>query len=94
MNWLWNEQKSQLNKQKHGLRFETAQAVFDDSMCRSRLDFYPQEERWQTIGMIGPVCVIVVHTLSAGDDEEAAGRIISARRATRHERKEYEEGRF
>ena len=94
MDWHWDEQKSQLNKRKHGLRFETAQAVFDDPMGRSRLDFYPQEERWQTIGMIGPVCVIVVHTLSAGDDEEAAGRIISARRATRHERKEYEEGRF
>ena len=94
MDWRWDEQKSQLNKQKHGLRFETAQAVFDDPMCRSRLDFYPQEERWQTIGMIGPACVLVVHTLPAGDDDEAIGRIISARRATRHERKEYEEDSF
>jgi uncharacterized DUF497 family protein len=54
MNWQRDEQKSQRNKQKHGLRFETAQAVFDDAMCKSRLDFCPLEERWRTIGMIGP----------------------------------------
>jgi uncharacterized protein len=94
MNWQWDAQKSQRNKQKHGLRFETALAVFDDAMCKSRLDFYPLEERWQTIGMIGPVCVIVIHTLPVSEDESGAGRIISARRATRHERIEYEEGRF
>ena len=94
MSWQWDEQKSQQNKQKHGLRFETAQAVFDDAMCKSRLDLYPLEERWQTIGMIGPVCVLVVHTLPADEDKGGVGRIISARRATKHERLEYEEGRF
>jgi uncharacterized protein len=94
MNWQWDEQKSQRNKQKHGLRFVTAQAVCDDAMCKSRLDFYAREERWQTIGMIGPVCVIVIHTLPVNEDESGAGRIIGARRATRHERREYEEGRF
>lgn len=62
----------------------------------SRLDSYPHEERWQSVGMIGSVAVLVVHTsleLDSATGEET-GRIISARKATAHERKAYEEGDF
>ena len=49
-----------------------------------------------TVGMIGNVAVIVAHTwpkLDSGTGVET-GRIISARKATAHERKAYEEGDF
>lgn len=94
MRWQWDERKSQLNKQKHGLRFETAQSVFDDDLRLSRLDLYADEERWHTIGMIDRICVLVVHTLPADENDERPGRIISARLAKRHERKDYEERGF
>jgi uncharacterized DUF497 family protein len=45
--------------------------------------------------MIGEVIVFVVHTWPEPDSNgEEIGRIISARKATAHERKAYEEGRF
>jgi uncharacterized DUF497 family protein len=55
-------------------------------------DLFPHEERWQTVGVVGRTTIFVVHTWPEGRDE--AGRIISARKATSHERKAYEEGEF
>jgi uncharacterized protein len=54
------------------------------------------EERWQTIGVISGVVVLVVHTAPKLDTitGEEIGRIISARKATAHERRAYEEGEF
>lgn len=92
MRWTWDEGKSLINRRKHGLGFETAQVVFDDLLAVSRQEPHPDEERWQTIGMIGNVIVIVAHTLQQTDDE--SGRIISARKATPRERRLYEEGDF
>ncbi len=96
MRWAWDEVKNQINKSKHGLDFDTAQLVFDDPMAVSRLDSYPDEERWQTVGAIGPAVVLVVHTWPLIDQEsdEEVGRIISARKATKHERRAYEEDTF
>jgi hypothetical protein len=49
------------------------------------------EERWQALGHVGGVVLlVVVHTYRDRDDEEVI-RIIGARRATKHERKTYEE---
>lgn len=48
------------------------------------------EERWQTIGRINGVLLILV-AYTVIDDEEEMIRIISARKATRQERIEYEE---
>ena len=96
MRWAWDHSKNLANRVKHGLGFETAQLVFDDPLAASRQEPHPDEERWQTIGMIGSVIVIVAHTLPRTDHEtgEETGRIISARKATPHERKLYEEGDF
>jgi uncharacterized DUF497 family protein len=45
--------------------------------------------------VIGELTVFVVHTWPEEDESgEPVGRIISARKATRHERKVYEEGEF
>ena len=86
----WDETKNRSNKRKHGIDFETAQLVFDDPYCISFVERISDgEERWHAIGSIENIIVIVVaHTYR----EEALGeviRIISARRATRHERKLY-----
>ena len=92
MPWTWSAAKDRENRHKHGLSFETACLVFDDPQALSRLDPHPDEERWQTVGRIGQVTVFVVHTWPEGRDE--IGRIISARKATAHERRAYEEGDF
>ena len=70
--------------------------VFDDPLAASRLDPHAQEERWQTIGMIGHLVAFVVHTSPRLDPAtgDEVGRIISARKATAHERKVYEEGAY
>ena len=96
LRWIWNDEKNRINKQGHRLSFETAQCVFRDPLAASRGDPDPGEERWQTIGVIGHVVVFVVHTWPEPDPEtgEEVGRIISARKATAHERRAYEEGQF
>jgi len=47
-------------------------------------------------GLVGPVLLLVVHTWPEAESEKAepVGRMISARKATAHERKVYEEGNF
>ena len=83
------------SRQSAGARTELRALVFDDPLAASRPDPFPDEERWQSVGAIGSVIVFVVHTWPEPDDSgEEVGRIISARRATTHERKAYEEGRF
>lgn len=96
MRWTWDNNKNNANRRKHGLSFETARLVFDDPLAVSKPDTSTAEERWQTIGQIGNVIVLVVHTWPETDLEtgEEAGRIISARKATAHERRAYEEDTF
>lgn len=95
MRWTWDSRKERGNRQAHGLSFETASRVFDDPLALSRPDDTTEEERWQTVGEIGGVIAFVVHTWPTPDDSgEEVGRIISARKATAHERKAYEEGEF
>jgi uncharacterized protein len=94
--WTWTEEKNRTNKRDHGLSFETAQLVFDDRLAMSRLDPHPDGDRWQTVGVVGAVALFVVHAWPEPDPEtgEETGRIISARKATAHERRAYEEGQF
>jgi uncharacterized DUF497 family protein len=94
--WIWDPDKAAANRTKHGLSFETAVLVFDDPFHASKSDPHPDGDRWHTIGLVGPVLLLVIHTLPEGDFEsdEAVGRIISARKATARERKVYEEGSF
>lgn len=96
MRWTWDPEKAAANRIKHGLSFETAVLVFDDPFHASKPDPHLDDDRWQTIGLVGPVLLIVIHTRPGSDFEadEAVGRIISARKATARERKVYEEGSF
>ena len=84
MHWTWDSEKDRENVLKHGIGFETAQLIFQDSYRVTEEDPHPDEQRWRTTGMVGTSVITVVHTWP----EENPGRIISARRATRHERKD------
>ena len=90
----WDEKKSRANLKKHGVSFEAAQLVFDDPFHASRQDRVEDGElRWQTLGMAdGVVLLLVAHTWRETDTGEEHTRIISARRATKMERKVYEQG--
>jgi uncharacterized protein len=93
MRFEWDDDKNQTNQVKHQLSFETAQDVFLDPHHRSIPDRIEDgEQRWQTIGMVsGLVLIIVGHTYWDDEDEEVV-RIITARKATRKERRDYENG--
>jgi len=88
----WDEKKNRANQKKHGVSFELAQEIFDDPLALSKLDrTVGSEERWHTLGMVeGIVLLLVTHTVRHDEDEEII-RIISARKATAHERRHYEQ---
>jgi uncharacterized DUF497 family protein len=88
----WDEAKARSNLAKHGVAFEDARRVWDDPLHAVIFDrFEAGEERWQAIGRVGPaVLLLVVHVFPEEDDERRI-RIVSARRATAHERRRYEQ---
>jgi len=98
LRWLWDEEKNRSNRRDHKVSFEIAELVFDDPLAVTLPDPYQDEERWRTIGspsMSSDVLLFVVHTWPERNEAgEEVGRIISARKATRLERKAYEEGTF
>ena len=98
MRWVWDEGKNRTNRRDHKVSFEIAERVFDDPLAVTLPDPYRGEERCWTIGSpstSSDVVLFVVHTWPETDATgEEVGRIISARRATRHERRAYEEGTF
>ena len=88
MQFTWDERKNRVNRRKHGVSFEVALRVFDDPFQLSIPDREVDGElRWQTMGMVGNVCILLVaHTVN---EEEQIIRIISARKAIRRERRIY-----
>lgn len=93
--FTWDEAKNRSNQKKHdGIAFEEAAHVFRDPFRLTRQDrIEGSEERWQTIGVVHGVTVLLVaHTITEDNDGEHIEeiRIISARRATPKERKHYE----
>lgn len=97
MRFVWDEQKNELNLAKHGISFELATLVFDDPLQVTLLDPYEDEERWRTLGVVdGVLMLLVVHAVREevdenGEYQDEEIRIISARRATRAERQNYED---
>ena len=83
----WDPKKAASNFRKHRVRFADSLAVLEDERAITLRDSEEQEERWVSIGSdaLGRV-LVVVYTLRA-----RRIRMISARRATRQERTQYEE---
>jgi uncharacterized DUF497 family protein len=88
MRFEWDENKNQQNRQKHGISFEEAKEIFSGIVFTSldrRFDY--DEIREVSIGTIqGCVIVTVAHTGRNGKT-----RLISARKATPKERRQYYE---
>lgn len=93
MRSTWDPSKDATNQRKHGISFATAARVFRDPLHSSIRDrIVDGEERWQTVGYIEAIgLVLVAHTFWEEDGIENV-RIISARRANRHERFRHQEG--
>ena len=93
MRFEWDENKNRSNRKKHGVGFETAKLVFDDPLHISIQDrFENGEERWRTVGLAGGVVLLLVAHTTRDEDGDEVVKIISARKATRHERVRYEQG--
>ena len=86
MEFEWDEDKAALNLVKHGIPFEYAARVFLDPyrLEEEELIEYEEEVRRRVIGMVDDRVLLVVYT-----ERFSRTRIISARRATRHERRKY-----
>jgi uncharacterized DUF497 family protein len=86
----WDSRKAFLNKRKHGVTFEEASTVFGDPLSITIPDPAHSigEDRFIIIGTsANNKLIVVVHT-----DHDDIIRIISARKATAGERRQYEQG--
>lgn len=90
----WHPAKASANFTKHGVDFERAAEVFRDPLALTIPDNVHSgaEARWITMGKeIHGQYVLVVHTFESLGDRAGRIRIISARRPTRAEVRNYEE---
>ncbi len=86
MEFEWDENKNVSNCEKHGIDFNDAKGVLDDENCKISPDLRNNygENRWKIIGKIYGSIISVIYT-----KRESAIRLISARKASKKERDEY-----
>jgi uncharacterized DUF497 family protein len=86
----WDRDKAKRNRTKHGVTFEEASTVFADPLARTIHDplHSDEEDRYVILGGSNRMRLLVV----CFTDRAEKIRIISARMASRRERKDYEEG--
>lgn len=84
----WDENKNEVNVEKHGFDFEDASEIFDSPMLVA-LDTRQNygEDRWIGLGLLNHRVVVVVYTYQNTDTI----RVISMRKALQYERFQYEE---
>lgn len=87
----WDENKNLINQRKHGVSFEEVKTVFEDTcaILFDDPDHSEYEERFLIIGMTAAKGICIVSHCYRGADEII--RIISARKATKSERRVYED---
>jgi len=87
----WDPEKGVANFRKHGVSFEEATTVFGDLMAMNMPDpdHSLNEERFVLLGLSYRLRLLVVAYAERG----TRTRLISAREATRKERRQYEEGK-
>ena len=89
----WSDNKAQSNARKHGVTFEQATAVFRDPRALTIYDeaHSDDEDRWITMGFVdGLNELVVVHTYVENIASSVTIRIISARRADKQEKRQYQ----
>ena len=91
MAWTWDPTKDTKNRKNHGLPLSIGEVGLADPLAVSQADMHPDGDRWNTLCQIGNVTLFIVHTWP---DEPMPGRIISVRKATSHERRAYENGKY
>jgi uncharacterized DUF497 family protein len=82
MTYEWDERKNRLNIQRHGIDFLDVPSMFQHPMVTfldQRADY--GEDRWIGIGVLKTVIAVMVFT----ERQKGTIRIISARKATKHE---------
>ena len=86
MEFEWDQGKARTNLAKHGVPFEYASLVLTDERRIEELDDLVAygEERWKAVGQVQGRLYTVIYA-QRGD----SFRIISARKATRHEQQDY-----
>ena len=88
MFFTWDARKAAANSRKHGVTFEEAETVFDDPLAGiTQDDVHP--ERLILLGQSSRRRLLLVVHVEVDQDTV---RLISARLATRTERRRYEEG--
>ena len=95
-NWRfdWDPEKALGNLAKHGISFEQAATVLKDPLAISIFDdeHSEVEDRWITLGVSSTgITLVVVHTVEQTGPDSSDVRLISARRATRAEMRDYRE---
>ena len=88
----WDPVKARSNAKKHRVTFERAAKVFQDPSALSQFDteHNEYEDRWITLGLdTSGIPLVVCHTFQELGPRSAGIRIISARKATRTETKQY-----
>ncbi len=87
----WDESKNQTNRKKHGIWFEEAEQVFNDTEAIMFFDerHSQDEDRFILLGVSGSTRILVVVYCERHNGKVI--RIISARKATKKEVKRYEE---
>ena len=89
----WDSTKARQNLKKHDITFERAATVFLDPEALSVYDeeHSREEDRWITLGMDRTGTLLVVcHTFREETETSSTIRLISVRKATRNEAKQYE----
>lgn len=88
----WDKNKAESNRSKHGVTFDEAKTVFydDNALLIDDPDHSEDEERFIILGMSKELRILVV--CHCYRDSSKNIRIISARKATKTEQKEYKEG--
>jgi uncharacterized DUF497 family protein len=89
MTFSWDERKDRENQRKHGVSFEEAATAFADENARLKHDpdHSREEERFVLLGFSAKLRLLVV--AHAYRQDGAQIRIVSARKATRNERRQY-----
>lgn len=89
LRFVWDPRKAAANVRKHGVGFQEATTVFDDTLSVTipDPDHSEDEQRFLLLGLSSRRRLLVV----AHTEREESIRIISARRANRRERRTYEE---